>query len=51
MERKHQYILNTARSLMFQFQVSLEYWGDYVLTEVFSDKSITYSSVEEQVSI
>ena len=34
-ERKHRHLLNVARSLMFQFGLSLRFWGDAILTSVF----------------
>lgn len=35
LERKHRHIPNVARSLMFQANVSHEYWGDCVLTTCY----------------
>lgn len=34
-QRKHKYLLQTAKALLFQFKLSLRYWGEYILCSTY----------------
>lgn len=45
LERKHRYLLETARALLFQCRVSIQYWGDCLLTTTYLITRTPLSSI------
>lgn len=47
-ERKHKYLLEIARALLFQSKLSLKYWGEFVLMATYIINKLPTSSLNNK---